>query len=316
MINTPNVTSQKLYALFQRYKSRRFIFIEPGGNWGDLLIYRGAEKLANLAGIKFESMNRTNFMSAYFESDVVLYIHGGGGFNTYWSATPMHEFFKAVGSHCGIVILGPQTFLTDEVFLKKEVVDRIQDRKVKKLYMFTREMTSYRHLKDILPRDVELELDHDTALNMTDSDFSQFEIQNRYTLYAIRRDKESSDIPRCNPFLLWLDPVKSCQNFDHWVDIHAKARKIITNRIHSAIVGNILGKPVTLLPNHYHKNRSIWEYSLESRAVEWQDKLTANRIVRGMYTYRFIRRILDSYKLETFVELLYGLQQRNQDGTR
>ena len=220
----------------------------------------------------------------------------------------MHEFFKATSSHRGIVILGPQTFLTDEAFLKKEVVDRIRDRRVKKLYMFTREMISYRHLKNILPRDVELESDHDTALNMADSDFSQLETQNRYTLYAIRRDKESYDIPKCNPFLLWLDPAKFCRSFDHWVDIHAKAKRIITNRMHSAILGSILGKPVTLLPNRYHKNRSIWEYSLEPRAVEWQDTLTVNKIVRGMHNYKFIRRILDSYKLETFVELLYGLR--------
>lgn len=97
---------------------------------------------------------------------------------------------------------------------------------------------------------------------------------NSYKLYAIRDDKERASVAReSKPFRLWLDPVSVAGSFDEWVQYHARTEKVITNRLHSAILGAILGKRVTLLPNSYHKNRSVHSYSLEERGVTWKEKI-------------------------------------------
>jgi len=49
-----NIVSTELFRIFKKYQSKQFVFVEPGGNWGDYLIYMGAYKLAKLCGIIFE----------------------------------------------------------------------------------------------------------------------------------------------------------------------------------------------------------------------------------------------------------------------
>ena len=51
--------------------------------------------------------------------------------------------------------------------------------------------------------------------------------------------------------------------------MHVYAKSISTNRLHSAILGAICGKPVTLGPSSSHKNKSVWQYSLASGNVRW-----------------------------------------------
>ena len=70
-----------------------------------------------------------------------------------------------------------------------------------------------------------------------------------------------------------VDPVRYSYSFKHWVRLHARAASIVTNRLHSAICGSILGVPTTLLPNNYHKARGVWEQSLAARGVQWAERL-------------------------------------------
>jgi len=66
------------------------------------------------------------------------------------------------------------------------------------------------------------------------------------------------------------DKSGSSYSFKYRLGFHmANASTIITNRLHSAIIGAILGKNVELFRNSYHKNRSVWEYSLQSKGVKW-----------------------------------------------
>ena len=45
------LASHRILELFHEFRDQPFVFVEPGGNAGDSLIYRGAEKLARAAGI-------------------------------------------------------------------------------------------------------------------------------------------------------------------------------------------------------------------------------------------------------------------------
>lgn len=66
-------------------------------------------------------------------------------------------------------------------------------------------------------------------------------------------------------FLYTVDPCQSAI----WPQLHVKANNLYTNRSHSAILGSLLDKPTYMFAGAYHKNRSIWEYSLKDRGVKW-----------------------------------------------
>lgn len=78
--------------LFNKHKENdtySFLFVEPGGNCGDYLIYKGAEKLANICGIKYKSVTSHEFLDNSYPHESVVYIHGSGGFVPWWSGTPI-----------------------------------------------------------------------------------------------------------------------------------------------------------------------------------------------------------------------------------
>jgi len=102
-----------------------------------------------------------------------------------------------------------------------------------------------------------------------------------------------------------IDPTLFCRSFEHWVMIHAEAKHVITNRLHSAIVSCLLGKKVTLLPNSYHKNRAVWEYSLSGLGVNWQEGFKQNKILQLLDDISFTRIILRSRRWRHLIARLY-----------
>ncbi len=264
--------SEGLSTVFNRYADRPFVFVRPGGNAGDHLIWHGGDKLGRVCGLNAKTLGHDAFMESTLSPDTVVYIHGGGGYNPWWSGKPMDEFEKAVMSHSGVVIQGPQTYHPDKAFLQERVVDRIQNPRAEKVYMFSRERYSHEIMKSVLPAWVELGLDHDTALNLEPSDLTPYEVAS-YTLYVIRRDKEAPGESAMDLTVPWMDPAIDTPKFEDWLRVHARARRIVSNRLHSAIVGSILGKPTTIIANSYMKNRAVWEFSLQQRGVQWLDEV-------------------------------------------
>jgi hypothetical protein len=121
-----------MLSVFKYYSSRRFVFVKPGGNYGDHLIYRGAKKVAREAGVDFRSITH-------------------------------------------------------------------------------RECTSYDVLKSVLPRQVDLQTDHDTALRLEASELPGADVgAGAHTFYAIRNDKGSRTVTRQRkPFRMWFDLYRS-----------------------------------------------------------------------------------------------------------
>lgn len=303
------IVSRKVYALFEKHRSNRFVFVEPGGNYGDELIYRGAEKLARLAGLSFSRLDHEEFMRSSFSEDTVIYIHGGGGFVTWWSGTPEEELLHAVSGHRGAVIVGPSTFLVYPRYLAalaKKVKELLRSREV---FIFNRERTSFEALKTAFSGSrVNIEHDHDTALNLTSADLPVRKTGNdkKYVLFSVRKDREmfSEQEMRILPFSLKLDPVFYCWHFQHWIDVHASAARIFTDRLHSAIVGHVFGIPVTLFSNNYHKNRSVWEYSLKDNGVKWVE--TEARVKEG-----HLDKIWSDIYMQKGLRFYYGVREKD-----
>lgn len=305
-----HIRSRVLFELFKQYERRQFVFVRPGGNFGDLLIYQGAEKLAHQAGIEFKTVSHPEFMSSDYNRDIVVYIHGGGGFNNWWSGTPMSILDKAVKTHRGVVISGPQTCSADLSFLENRIGGCFKNAVSEAIFVFARDKVSFSLLEKIVPQSVAMKLDHDTAMNVriTDLPREAASSRGRYLLYAIREDKEKVRVANKRYLSVWLDPVSYCRDFSHWLMMHAKAKAIVTNRIHSATLGSILGKPTTLLPNNYHKNRAIWEYSLKDQGVRWQDSLSATEVAdSSIENNPLLRSLLRSSAVNTFLGWSYRI---------
>jgi exopolysaccharide biosynthesis predicted pyruvyltransferase EpsI len=287
-------------SLLKSLNSKPFIFIEPGGNSGDHLIYKGAYKLADLAQLQYRNTNFDTIKIKDISNSDVIYVHGAGGFNPFCSGKAFTELSTALTRKNGITIVGPSTVMDDRKFLRENFAPLFEPQEGREVFFFTRELKSYEILKNFLPNWIKLEHDHDTALNLTKNNVYQNPLKNCYSLYAIRVDKESCDFQKSSPFLLWEDPIKLTNSFEEWVALHARARKIITNRTHSAILGAVLGKPVTMLANKYHKNQSIWEYSLSNRGVKWADKIETSKLTESLLKTKTYPKICQSYKLRQF----------------
>lgn len=54
-------------------------------------------------------------------------------------------------------------------------------------------------------------------------------------------------------------------DFEEFLDLVARSRVILTDRLHVAILGRLLDKPVRLFPGSYHKIRGVFEYSLSDQ---------------------------------------------------
>jgi len=300
-----DIASTKLLNLFKEYKKRHFILVEPGGNFGDHIIYKGAKKLADIAEINYITIDYKKFMKSDFPKDNIIYIHGGGGFNVWWSGKSINAFRKSIGTHEGITILGPTTFQTEPALLNSLKESCSNYNIAQKVIMFTRDYTSLDSLKNFIPAKVELLIDHDTALNLTRSDFPKLDgTKKQYMLLAIREDKESLNLTKKNQILFSVDPIKFCKNFQHWLFLHMNSRRIITNRLHSAILCSDLNLPVTLLPNFYHKNKSVWEFSLRARNVQWSDEIPFECLKRAD-NFKLFKIMGETPMLNKYLNKLY-----------
>lgn len=87
----------------------------------------------------------------------------------------------------------------------------------------------------------------------------------------LRRDQERTG----RRLRLARDPVELCQRPDELLALVTRYRRIITDRLHCAIAGLHAGRDVTLLPNNYHKNRSMHETWLAGLGCRFAESVEA-----------------------------------------
>lgn len=307
----PHPRSTQLFDLFRSLAAQPFLFVQPGGNAGDHLIYRGAEKLAALAGVRFRSVSAEKLTPAELEPGLVVYVHGGGGFVPWWSGRSVRALDTALREHEGIVVLGPTTFHLDAAYLDTVLGEPIAHMRAAMLHLFVRERVSFDAVERFGGARVQVYLDHDTALNLQRDDLLSLSGSRSgssgYALYAIRDDRESpTETFQPNPLGVWLDPARACRTFESWLDVHVRAGRIVTNRTHSTIAGAIAGVPTTMLTNSYHKNRGIWEFSLRDMDVAWCEAAATGRGSRAMLALPLVGKLLRRGRVRRAIHRLHG----------
>jgi len=256
-----------LREVFEEFSNRKFIFVAPGGNQGDFLIYQGAFKLADELGLNYKHvLAPLNWKAETYGKSKVIYLHGGGGFTSWWDWTPWLLRMLRDANPKKHIIIGPTTVDTNRRYL--DHILNMDD----EMTFFARERTTFNIMQHYCD---DVRLDHDTALHLNFGDgylrrvVGKFEPRNGHDLLVLRQDPETSThLPReirQRDFGVVCDPVR----IGDWGRLHMHAHRIVANRLHSAILGAILGKDTSLFAGAYHKNRSVWEYSLNDMGVKW-----------------------------------------------
>lgn len=302
----------KLAQLFEANRNRDWYFVKPGGNWGDHLIYAGAELLARQMNLRWTDLDHSNFNPDLIPEGAALYLHGGGGLNPWGSKRAFLNLKRALSTTGTLVIQGPQTADTEAsetAVLFKETFYNVNAAEV---HIFSREERTHSYFSDILPNVILKHIDQDTALHLNKADIIELaglrsSPKGRYILLVVRNDDEApAGSLSTKESAVMMDPAYFATSFRHWIRIHAYARRIISNRLHSSIVGALLEKPVELAAGSYHKNRSIWDYSLKERGVEWKDApqaITPVKISRSDIS----SRLLNSWKLQRLTMRIRGV---------
>jgi|GEM_PF-3973373 len=255
------------------------LFVQPGGNWGDQLIYSGALALAERYSIECITLDHDDFLRTKSDFSCPVYLHGGGGLNPWTSGRAIRGLYHAVENYSGIVIQGPQTISEDHDFVASFASTLIQKCQAREILFFSREVKSHDIAKAAFAGSaIECLLDQDTAFHNCKADLVPYRrFRRKYNFRALRQDNEQTgwerefSQPAFGSKTIVLDPAIYALSFDHWIRIHAASSSITTNRTHSAILGAILEIPTSLFASSSHKNHSVWQYSLAARGVTWID---------------------------------------------
>lgn len=313
-----NTAELTLRQVFERHSDRPWIFVRPGGNWGDYLIYAGAEKIADSLGLRWLSCDTEAFQSVVTTPDCCIYLHGGGGFNSWCSGRAFLNLELALARAVHLVVQGPQSAERNREWLATRFKAALSSVNCHHCIFFAREDVTFGLLQDLSLNayGVTVCRDHDTALSLEAKDLLSIAKlaempAGKYDLTVIREDNEqpsaatrnAASIVKATPTGVTLDPAHAT-SFSHWVRIHLYARSITTNRLHSSIVGIIAGKSVAIGPGSYHKNRSVWLYSMKGRGVQWVDQIVPP--ARGLW-HLLPQKIQNSYKARQLRLAFHGV---------
>lgn len=304
--------STKLADLFSANRDCDWYFVSPGGNWGDHLIYAGAESLARSIGLRWTNLDYRNIDIERPPSGACIYLHGGGGLNPWGSGRAFATLRSVLQVQDSLVIQGPQTCDTESDQTKALFAATFARPLSAEIHFFARETSSAHLLAQILPSRVALHLDHDTAFHLPRDELLALSRlretpEGRYRLVVSREDDEALSGPLiAGKDAIRMDPANFALTFPQWLRIHAFASHIVSNRLHSAIVGSLFGKPVELLPGRYHKNRSVWEFSLKQCGVKWRERLDGSPVPESPLDW-LPRRVRNSWKVQRVLLRIRGV---------
>lgn len=252
------------------------LVLEPQGNYGDYLIFKGFEKMINEMGISYTPVRRRSSIGrfrghmsiiasafSFGKQYKTVYIHGGGNFNDLWG-DGVHLFNLATDHYDCPIIVGPQSCIFDNTN-PMDIFERVENR----VHFFCREKYSYQNLKPITEEfdNVSIHLSKDTALYLQPEDFPNINSKSEYVLVALREDKESASPSlniHQNKRVLESDISVKADSLIEFVNTIASAEKVYTDRLHVAITAAIFKTETVFFDNTYHKNRGVYEYSLKN----------------------------------------------------
>lgn len=287
-------THASSFRRFLKQYQGRPVFFEPlSGNNGDRLITLGAERLFRATGVI-----RCPLPS---EAELIV-INGGGAMNDLWLGGLIKLRDYCVGYPRTPIVVGPSSYRFQGIRLSDFALPR-QGSVVlfaREMYSY-RELKrqsllpgwEFRHSQDVA-----LELREAPLITVLRS-----QATDDYILAAMRKDKEGGEslvnsirgdwLPRylrtplskLRDKIVYrskrgiLDSIKKAETvegpiiardisvsvaFDEFLSAVTHASLVVTDRLHVAILAHMLKKRTYLLAGNYHKNRGVYEYSLDS----------------------------------------------------
>ena len=258
-----------------------FLYYANPGNAGDNLIYFGMKTLFQQNNIEWLPFSEKN----YRKNKRIVY-SGGGNFVKYY--TTCSDLIRKYDSSLEAFILLPHTISNNEELLQN------LDKRYK---IYCREKNSYAHCKTYATGGAEVHLSNDLAFVLRNNDivahfprlFPCHSID-RICRWTQKRKRSMNYVNSGGKFFFRNDCEQSkdrptpAENLDISIELItkqktdaqmvtvakgflatlSKARVIHTDRLHVAIAGAIQGKAqVYLYPGSYHKNKSVYEHSIE-----------------------------------------------------
>ncbi len=231
----PLLSPDRFASVFEPLQGKRIGFVRPCGNVGDALIEWATRQLFEHYAIEWKLQDPAEPLDDVDE----LVFGGGGNMGTLWERN-WRIRQQCLQTRLPLTIL-PQSFTSRE------------DQPFKRVYVRERASLAL-HRRGILAPDLALGLRVECSV-VPDKEFGLF----------LRRDREGV-MPRG-----WFprDPVRMCETPQQYLALAARYARIVTDRLHFAICGLLLGRRTTLLPNSYHKNASMYETWLKDLGCEF-----------------------------------------------
>jgi exopolysaccharide biosynthesis predicted pyruvyltransferase EpsI len=230
----PLLPVEQFECVFAEWRNKKAYLLQGDGNLGDALIHRATVSLFEKFGID----------SAPVEEAAVIFYGGGGNMGEFYP-TPKGQresLLKLSKDLSKPLVVLPQSFVTPDDFQCYRI--------------FVRERESQRLRPDaILAPDLVLGLEIEDSLPQPTVESGLFLREDYEGIFKSQSGRS--------------DPVWS----GDYIQLAARYRNIVTDRLHFAIVGLILGRTVTLLPNMYFKNRAMYDAWLRDLGCKWRDSV-------------------------------------------
>lgn len=236
--------------LFEGLMGKSVGFLPLDGNVGDLMIRTATMELFDFFDIKFHQITESELASGVLKTSVdEIVISGGGNMGTLWP-DPYKQRRKSLDFGLPVTIF-PQSFTRND-----EETDCYK-------CVFVREIVSKNYHEDYI-------LAPDTALGLSvPGKLAEPVVE---TGLFLRNDIESCLGQNASAL---IDPINISSTIEEYLELASMFENIITDRLHFAIAGLIAGRHVTLLPNSYHKNRSMYQTWLEDLGCHWLDDVNS-----------------------------------------
>ena len=240
----------KLETLLGSLKTQHLHWHPSRGNAGDGMIQAGLFALCKRLGLKLEVVDYPREQTGQH-----ILLMGAGGFcKGTWHMVDPVRFYSTRFKHVTVL---PATFepsFAPVAKLLRELPPNVT--------IFCRERTSYDAALKLVPRKENIFLEHDLAFQI---DVSPWKKEGKGEVNCFRTDNESRlwRVPKPN-----FDISNMGREYHHTLlllDLLANFETINTDRLHVTIAGALLGKKVRVFDNSYHKNRSMYEYSLRDQ---------------------------------------------------
>jgi polysaccharide pyruvyl transferase len=234
--------------IFEPLRGRRIGYARTPGNVGDGLIEAAAFQMLRHFGIDFVVTSPSSSQKI----DEWL-LPGGGSMGSFYAINEERRKLVLADGHPVSVL--PQSFMGPEAFGYARV--------------FVRERASLE-----LRPDACLAPDLALGLNIPWSWKLALGLDHGWKRKAalgeglwLRKDEEAI-FPQAGSL---GDPAERCSTPFRYLRLAALHTHVITDRLHFAIAALLCGRKATLLPNSYHKNRSMYETWLRELGCEWRD---------------------------------------------